>query len=109
MEARLLYITAPSMDEARSLGRRLLERRLCACVNMLPGMHAMYWWQDAIEESEEVVMLCKTTMGKVQSCIEAVRELHSYDIPCVVALPILAGNPDFLQWIEDETTPPAMA
>ncbi|GAB7079745.1 divalent-cation tolerance protein CutA [Megalodesulfovibrio paquesii] len=109
MEARLLYITAPSMDEARALGRRLLERRLCACVNMVPNMQAMYWWKDAIEEGEEVVMLCKTTLAKVQSCIDAVRELHSYDVPCVVALPILAGNPDFLQWIEDETTPPAMA
>ncbi len=109
MEARLLYITVPNMEEARSLGRRLLERRLCACVNMLPGMTSLYWWQDTIEAGEEVVLIAKTTLDKAQHCIDAIRELHSYDVPCVVALPVLGGNPDFLQWIVDETTPPAMA
>lgn len=109
MEARLLYITVPDMEEAKALGRQLLTRRLCACVNLLPGMTSLYWWQDTVEEGSEVVLIAKTTLAKTRECIEAVRELHSFDVPCVVALPVLDGNPQFLQWISEETTPPTVA
>lgn len=109
MEARLLYITAPSQEEALRLGRHLLERRLCACVNIVPAIISLYWWDGAIQQDGETLLLAKTTVSRVQACIDAVRERHSYEVPCVVSLPIEAGNPAFLRWIEEETTPPLLA
>ena len=100
----LLYITAGSPEEARTVGRALVEARLAACANILPGMTSLYWWNDAVQEDSEAVLIVKTRKALVDRVVERVKEVHSYDCPCVVALPIEAGNPAFLQWIEDETT-----
>lgn len=103
----LLYVTAASRDEALAIGRKLVEERLIACANVLDGMTSVYWWKDQLEQSNEAVLLLKTRQELVPRVTDRVRELHSYDVPCVVALPILAGNPDYLQWITDETISPA--
>lgn len=105
METRLVYITTETMDEAKKIGRILVEKRLAACVNILDGMHSMYWWEGAVQESSEVVLIAKTTRQKVPELTTAVKAAHSYDCPCVVCLPIDSGNPDFLKWIADETNP----
>ena len=107
METRFVYITAADMHEAKKIGRMLLEKRLAACVNLLDAMQSMYWWEGTIEESREAVIIAKTTRRLVSSLITAVKESHSYECPCIVSLPIEAGNPAFLRWIYDETgTPP---
>ena len=103
MQNRLLYMTAGSMEEARKIGRALVEERLVACVNLIDGMKSIYWWEGAVEESSEVVMIAKTTAGRVGAVVERVRDLHSYSVPCVVAVPIESGNPDFMKWIARET------
>ncbi len=105
MATVFVYITAPSLDEAQSLGRELVERRLAACVNCIEGMRSIYQWQGKIEEAEEVVLIAKTRSDLVDALTRAVKELHSYQVPCIVAVPILGGNADFLAWIEDETRP----
>lgn len=105
MAAHLVYVTAPSLAEAESLARLAVEGRLAACANILPGMRSLYWWQGALESAEEVVLLLKTTEALVPALTKALTEAHSYDCPCVVALPIAQGNPDFLRWIEAETAP----
>ncbi|MDR3639763.1 MAG: divalent-cation tolerance protein CutA [Humidesulfovibrio sp.] len=105
MGAHLVYATAPTLAEAESLGRMAVEARLAACANILPGMRSLYWWQGTLEQADEVVLILKTTEALVSSLIEALTSAHSYDCPCVVALPIASGNPDFLRWIEDETAP----
>jgi periplasmic divalent cation tolerance protein len=103
MQNRLVYITAASMDEARKLGRALVEERLVACVNLIDGMASIYWWQGAVEEASEVVVIAKTTAGRVRAVVDRVKALHSYNVPCVVAVPIESGNPDYMKWIARET------
>lgn len=105
MGAQLIYVTAPDEAEAERLGRMAVEARLAACANILPGMRSLYWWQGRLEEAREAVLILKTTEALVPALTEALKKAHSYDCPCVVALPISAGNPDFLRWIEDETAP----
>ncbi|WP_459852058.1 divalent-cation tolerance protein CutA [Humidesulfovibrio idahonensis] len=101
----MVYVTAPSRAEAESLAHLAVEGRLAACANILPGMRSLYWWQGRLEQADEVVLILKTTEALVPALTEALTRAHSYDCPCVVALPIAAGNPDFLRWIEDETAP----
>jgi len=103
--AHFVYVTAPSLAEAESLARLAVEGRLAACANILPGMRSLYWWQGKLEQAEEAVLILKTTEALVPALTEALTRAHSYDCPCVVALPIAAGNPDFLRWIEAETAP----
>ena len=103
MEARLIYMTAGSLDEAKALGRALVEERLAACINVLPGMTSIYRWEGTERIDEEVVVIAKTRADLVDAVTARVKEIHSYSCPSVVALPIDGGNPDFLQWIVDQT------
>ena len=103
METRFIYMTAATMDEAKKIGRILLEKRLAACINLLDPMHSMYWWKGRVEESREVVLIAKTARHLVPALTAAVKENHSYECPCIVSLPVESGNPDFLKWISDET------
>lgn len=103
MAAQLVYVTSPSMAEAESLARLAVESRLAACANIIPGMKSLYWWQGRLESAEETVLLLKTTEALAPALTDALTRAHSYEVPCVVSLPIAAGNPDFLRWIEDET------
>lgn len=100
----LIYMTAGSREEALKIGRTLVEERLAACVNVLGGMTSLYWWNDAVQEDEEVAFLAKTRQGLVDPLIERVKALHAYDCPCIVSLPITDGNVAFLQWIQDQTS-----
>jgi periplasmic divalent cation tolerance protein len=85
------------------IGRAILEQRLAACINVLEGMQSVYWWKGALEEARECVLLVKSTAGSQEAIIAKVRELHPYETPCIVFLPIAGGNPDYLAWIERET------
>ena len=102
-EAVSVYITTADKAEALAIGRALVAARLGACANVIDGMRSIYRWQGAVAEDDEAVLIVKTTEGRAAAVIERVRELHSYDCPCVVVLPILAGNPDYLTWIEEQT------
>ena len=103
MNAAMIYITVGSRDEALAIARTVVEERLAACANVLSGATSVYWWEGAVQEDGEVPMILKTREDLVEPLVERVRELHSYDCPCVVALSIAAGNPDFLSWIAGET------
>ena len=105
MSARFCYITAGSEDEAKRIARSLLDERLIACANVLPGMTSLYRWQGRVAEDAEVVLIVKTRAALVAAVVERVGALHSYDCPCVVALPVEGGNPAFLDWIGEETRP----
>lgn len=99
----MIYITASSREEALSLARILVGERLVACANILDGATSVYWWDGRVCEDSEAVLICKTRADLADSVIRKVRELHSYACPCVVALPIEAGNPAYLDWIRTET------
>ncbi|MBM3483864.1 MAG: divalent-cation tolerance protein CutA [Alphaproteobacteria bacterium] len=103
MTPLFVYITCVSLDEAKRIGRALVEVRLCACVNILPGMTSLYWWQRKIEEGHETVLIAKTRDTLLDALTAKVKSLHSYACPCVVAFPVTAGNDAYVKWIEAET------
>ncbi len=103
MKQAFLYITVGSAGEAASIARVLLDARLIACANIIDGATSLYRWEGKVADEKEAVMIAKTRGDLVEKVIERVRELHSYDCPCIVALPIVAGNPAFLDWIDKET------
>src|SRR5215813_5276483 len=102
--AVLVYTTWPSIVEAERAGRTIVERRLAACVNILPGMISHYWWQGKIERAEEAVMLIKTRASLAEQVGAAVKELHSYTTPAVMVLPVESLDAAYHQWIVDETS-----
>jgi periplasmic divalent cation tolerance protein len=102
MEYCSIYITAGSEEEAAGIGRTLIEERLAACVNILP-IRSVYRWEDSIEDEKEVAMFIKTRCSLSEKVIERVKSLHSYDVPCIIVLPIQRGYPEYLQWIEEST------
>ena len=101
--AVFVYTTYPSLVEAERIGKALLERRLAACVNILPGMISHYWWQGAIERGEEVVMIVKTRASLAEGVRAAVKEMHSYTTPAILVVPLESVDPDYHAWIEAET------
>ncbi len=106
---QFVYITTANMEEARRIGRALVEARLAACVNILAGMTSIYWWEGEIQDGRETVLIAKTRAHLLDTLTDKVKELHGYDCPCIVALPIAGGNPEFLEWIAAETTAAAEA
>jgi len=101
--AVLVYTTFPSIVEAERAGRVLVERRLCACVNILPGMVSHYWWQGAVERGEEVVMIIKTRGSLAEHVGTAVKEMHSYTTPAILVIPIESIDKGYLDWLMAET------
>ena len=101
--AVFVYTTYPSVVEAEHAGRVLVERRLCACVNILPGMVSLYWWQGAIERGEEAVMIIKTRASLAEAVRVAVKEMHSYTTPAILVVPLESVDPDYHAWIVHET------
>ncbi len=100
----LVYTTYPSLVEAEKAGRAIVERRLAACVNILPGMVSHYWWQGALERGEEVVMILKTRASLTGAVQAAVKASHPYTTPAVLVLPVEAVDADYQAWIVAETT-----
>ena len=102
----LIYSTFPSTEAAEAVGRELVERRLAACINILPGMTSIYRWDGAIAHDSEVVMLIKTRQTLAAAVIDATRARHSYANPALIVLPIIEGSPDYLSWLMAETQAP---
>ena len=83
----------------------MVEEHLAACANVIPGIRSFYWWEGALQDDREWAIVLKTTAERVAALVARIKALHGYSCPCVVALPIAEGNPDFLAWIEEETRP----
>jgi periplasmic divalent cation tolerance protein len=101
--AVFVYTTYPSLVEAERAGRAIVERRLAACANILPGMISHYWWEGKVERGEEVVMIFKTRASLAEAVRAAVKEGHSYTTPAIVVLPVEGGDPAYLGWVMAET------
>ena len=99
----IIYSTTGSVEEARKIARILVEEKLVACVNIIPKIESIYRWQGNIEEDNECVLLAKTTDKNIDKTIQKIKELHSYDVPDIVAIPIAHGFKEYLNWVEDET------
>jgi periplasmic divalent cation tolerance protein len=104
MSATFVYVTASSYKDAHRIGSAIVAERLAACANLLPGMTSMFWWEGRVQEASEVTIILKTRDDLVERLTDRVRELHPYECPCIVALPITGGNDMFIDWIINETT-----
>ena len=93
--------TAASAEEGIGLGRKLVEERLAACVNVLPGARSVYVWQGEMQESDEAVLLIKTRSDRYADLARRIQELHSYAVPEIVAVPIEAGSRKYLEWVAE--------
>lgn len=100
-----VYTTWPTTVEAEEAGRTLVERRLAACVNILPGMISHYRWEGSVERGEETVMIVKTRASLAGEVEKAVKELHSYDTPAVLVMPLESVESRYLGWLLAETEP----
>jgi periplasmic divalent cation tolerance protein len=107
--AVFVYTTWPSAVEAEQAGRKLVERRLAACVNILPGMVSIYRWQGKAERGEEAVMIVKTRASQAHAVSEAVKQLHSYETPAILVIPLESVDKNYFGWLLDETDPAAGA
>jgi periplasmic divalent cation tolerance protein len=102
-QAILVLTNVPDSECAQLIARTLVEARLAACVNLLPAVQSIYRWQGQIEEATEITLLIKTTSQQVDSLQKAIVKLHPYDVPEIIATPIVAGYAPYLQWIATET------
>lgn len=107
MAALIAFCTCPDRDQAQALAQALVERRLAACVSLLPGVRSVYRWQGQVEQADEVQLLIKTTAGNFPALQAAVLELHSYELPELVAVEVAAGLAPYLAWIGESTRPDA--
>ncbi len=96
----VIYITAGNLEEARRIGKKLIEEHLAACVNIFP-ISSIYRWKDNIEESNEFGMIVKTKTEKVKEIEKRVKQLHSYEVPCIIEFKIGEGSAEYLKWIEE--------
>lgn len=95
----LVFMTAGSIEEATQIAEGLVDSRLAACVNLLPQIRSIYRWQEKVEDQEECLLLAKTTRNNFHELCDAVRGLHSYDVPEIIAVSIEAGDADYLKWV----------
>ncbi len=103
MTVSFLYVTCASEDEAIKIGEHLVAENLIACANVLGRTTSIYRWEGKVQREHEVALILKTRSELVQTVAEQVKALHSYSVPCVVAMPIRGGNDEFLNWIERQT------
>ena len=101
--AVLVYTTYPTIVEAERAGRAIVEQRLAACVNILPGMVSHYWWKGKVERGEEVVMIIKTRATLAPRVAAAVKEMHSYETPAILVIPLESVDAAYLDWLLAET------
>ncbi|TWT38482.1 divalent-cation tolerance protein CutA [Blastopirellula retiformator] len=102
MEAIIIYTTAASMEEAEHIADALVSGRLAACVQIMPGVRSVYNWRGKISQSEEVLCVIKTEAKRFKEIAQTVEQIHSYDVPELVAVPIVHGSINYLSWLNDQ-------
>jgi len=98
----VLFITTANTEEAQRISSMLLNQKKAACVNIVPKVSSLFWWQDKLDSAQESLLIVKTKTSLINEVVTLVREIHSYDIPEIIALPIVGGNQDYLDWIGKE-------
>jgi periplasmic divalent cation tolerance protein len=97
----VILITAASDDEAARIARALVDERLAACANILPGVRSLFFWEGKTQDEREVLMVVKTMHTLLDSIVRRVKALHSYTVPEIIALPVLGGSQDYLKWVRE--------
>jgi periplasmic divalent cation tolerance protein len=99
----VIFVTAKDQDEARSIAGKLLEEKLIACANIADNVESLFWWEGKIDRAGEVLLVLKSRAALLEKIVAAVKAAHSYDVPEVIAMPIIGGNPDYLKWVDEST------
>lgn len=103
MENIVVFITASNEDEAAKISRALVEARLAGCANIIKGIRSIYHWQGKIEDESEVLMVVKTQRNLFPALSKKVKELHTYTVPEILALPVVEGSAEYLDWLKEVT------
>ena len=98
----VLFITTADAEEAQRIAGVLVKERKAACVNIVPRVSSFFWWQDKVDSAQESLLIVKSRASVLNQIVNLVKEHHSYDVPEIIALPIIGGNPDYLEWIGKE-------
>jgi periplasmic divalent cation tolerance protein len=98
----VVFITTAAGDEAHTIANKLLRQRKAACVNILSEVSSLFWWSGKIDAAEESLLIAKTTASTIDDIVRLVKECHSYKVPEIIALPVVGGNRDYLEWIDRE-------
>jgi len=98
----VIFITTGTDEEAQEVAKTLLNNRLAACVNIAPKINSLFWWNDTLDSAQENLLIVKSRASLLNEIVKLVKEVHSYETPEIVALPIIDGNPDYLDWIIKE-------
>ena len=102
---RVVLVSRGSIAEARKIGRNVVEKKLAACANIVPGVESIYRWKGKVERAREVLVVIKTTANRLPELEREMKRLHSYDVPEFIVLPIIAGSRKYLAWLQGSTTP----
>lgn len=107
VEGIVVFITAPPGEAAERVARKLLDEKLAACVNIVPGLRSLYWWEGKVQDDAEVLLIVKTRRSLFPALVDTVRSVHPYTTPEIIALPVVAGFQGYLDWVTASTARPA--
>ena len=96
----VVFVTTKNADQAKRIAQKLVANKLVACVNIVSGIRSLFWWQGKVCHEKETLMIIKTKKSCFKKLVKAVKSLHSYTVPEIIALPIVEGNEDYLKWID---------
>ena len=99
----VVFVTASNKKEAEHIAREVIKTKLAACVNIITNVQSLFWWQGKIDSAKEALLVIKTRKALFHKLIKKVKSLHSYEVPEIIALPIIAGNTKYLEWINEST------
>jgi len=100
----VILVTASAEEEAHRIAELLLEQRKAACINIIPKVDSLFWWQGTLDSARESLLIIKTAASLLPEIVNLIKEAHSYEVPEVIALPIIGGNEDYLKWVEGEVS-----
>ncbi|MCZ3365490.1 divalent-cation tolerance protein CutA [Methanobacterium veterum] len=98
----LVYITTSGEKESKKIGRTIVEERLAGCINIISTIESLYWWKGKIEEDTESILIVKTKVNNIENIIKRVKEIHSYENPAILAIPIIEGSKEYLDYLDGE-------
>ena len=98
----VVFVTASAEEEAHRIAELLLNQRKAACINIIPKVDSLFWWQGKLDSARESLLIIKTAASLLPEIVDLVKSVHSYEVPEIIAMPVVGGNEDYLRWIDNE-------
>lgn len=100
-DAIVIFVTCADKEQAEKIAQSLIKKKEAACVNVIAGIESIFWWEGRVESADEVLLVIKSKKSKLNQIIVTVKSLHSYEVPEIIALPVIAGDEKYLKWVDD--------